>query len=155
MKEIQTRKRDYEESVGAVISYTPYQSMFLTCQSKRPKSKTRKFLLMKSPRGDWNFVKGHREGGETDYETLRREILEETGISNFVVLNYLGNTNYTFLKKGMEVEKVVKFYHVSTFSHQVIISQEHVDYVWLGYERARELLSFWQSKDILERISYE
>lgn len=151
--ELQIRKRDYEESVGAVISYAPSQFMVPNSQSGRLKCKTRQFLLMKSPRGDWNFVKGHRENGETDYQTLRREIQEETGIRRFAVLNYLGDVNYTFLKKDTEIEKVVKFYHVGTFNSQIRISQEHVDYAWLGYEQARGLLTFWQSKDILEKVS--
>lgn len=151
--ELQIRKRDYEESVGAVISYAPSQFMVRNSQSGRLKCKTRQFLLMKSPRGDWNFVKGHRENGETDYQTLRREIQEETGIRRFAVLNYLGEVNYTFLKKDTEIEKVVKFYHVGTFNSQIRISQEHVDYAWLGYEQARGLLTFWQSKDILEKVS--
>jgi 8-oxo-dGTP pyrophosphatase MutT (NUDIX family) len=151
--ELQIRKRDYEESVGAVISYVPSQFMVRNSQSGRLKCKTRQFLLMKSPRGDWNFVKGHRENGETDYQTLRREIQEETGIRRFAVLNYLGDVNYTFLKKDTEIEKVVKFYHVGTFNSQIRISQEHVDYAWLGYEQARGLLTFWQSKDILEKVS--
>jgi bis(5'-nucleosidyl)-tetraphosphatase len=151
--ELQIRKRDYEESVGAVISYAPSQFMVRNSQSGRLKCKTRQFLLMKSPRGDWNFVKGHRENGETDYQTLRREIQEETGIRRFAVLNYLGDVNYTFLKKDTEIEKVVKFYHVGTFNSQIRISQEHVDYAWLGYEQARGLLTFWQSKDILEKVS--
>jgi len=107
---------------------------------------------VKSPRGDWNFVKGHREKDETDYQTLKREIQEETGISRFVLLNYLGDINYTFLKKNIEIEKVVKFYHVSAFNSQIVISQEHVDYIWLGYEQAKELLTFWQSKDILNMV---
>ena len=114
--------------------------------------KPRQFLLVKSPRGDWNFVKGHREKDETDYQTLKREIQEETGISRFVLLNYLGDINYTFLKKNIEIEKVVKFYHVSAFNSQIVISQEHVDYIWLGYEQAKELLTFWQSKDILNKV---
>ena len=151
--ELQIRKRDYEESVGAVISYVPSQFMVWNSQSGRLKCKTRQFLLMKSPRGDWNFVKGHRENGETDYQTLRREIQEETGIRRFAVLNYLGDVNYTFLKKDTEIEKVVKFYHVGTFNSQITISQEHVDYAWLGYKQAKALLTFWQSKDILEKVS--
>ncbi len=151
IEELQKRKKDYEESVGAVISYTPRQSMYQNSESSRLYD-TRQFLLLKSPRGDWNFVKGHRENGETDYQTLRREIQEETGIRRFSILNYLGDVNYTFLKKNIEIEKVVKFYHVSAFNSQIMISQEHVDYAWLGYEQAKKLLTFWQSKDILVRV---
>jgi 8-oxo-dGTP pyrophosphatase MutT (NUDIX family) len=150
--ELQKRKKDYEESVGAVISYTPHQSMNWNSRSKMLYD-TRQFLLLKSPRGDWNFVKGHRENDETDYQTLRREIQEETGITRFSVLEYLGDVKYNFLKKNIEIEKVVKFYHVSASNSQIMISEEHVDYAWLGYEQAKKLLTFWQSKDILEKVS--
>jgi bis(5'-nucleosidyl)-tetraphosphatase len=115
-------------------------------------SKKEKYLLLKSPRGDWNFVKGHRENGETDYNTLKREIFEETGITKFNVVNYLGKINYRFRKMGVEIEKEVKFYYVNTESNDILLSNEHIDYVWLDYEQARRLLTFNQSKFILATL---
>jgi hypothetical protein len=38
-----------EQSIGALITYRPPQSFH------------KQFVLLKSPRGDWNFVKGHKE----------------------------------------------------------------------------------------------
>ncbi len=38
-------------------------------------------LMIKSHRGHWSFPKGHREEGETEEDTARREILEETGLT--------------------------------------------------------------------------
>jgi 8-oxo-dGTP pyrophosphatase MutT (NUDIX family) len=67
-----------ERSIGAVIAYRP------------PHSFHKQFILLKSPRGDWNFVKGHKENQEADHDTLKREIFEETGITSFNILNYLG-----------------------------------------------------------------
>ncbi len=37
-----------EQSIGAVIAY------------RLPHSLNKQFVLLKSPRGDWNFVKGHK-----------------------------------------------------------------------------------------------
>ena len=33
-------------------------------------------------RGQWGFAKGHVEEGETEEETARREVAEETGIKD-------------------------------------------------------------------------
>ena len=133
-------RRIGERSIGAVIAYRP------------PHSFQKQFVLLKSPRGDWNFVKGHRENQETDYDTLKREIFEETGISNFNILNYLGKIKYMIRKAEFQVQKEVKFYYVTTDDNRVVLSDEHVDYIWVYYAQAKKLLTFNQSKLILEKI---
>ena len=35
----------------------------------------------KGKRGQWGFAKGHVEAGETEIQTAKREIAEETGIT--------------------------------------------------------------------------
>ena len=129
-----------EQSIGAVIAYRP------------PHSLHKQFVLLKSRRGDWNFVKGHKENQETDHDTLKREIFEETGITSFNILNYLGKIRYKIMKAEFPVQKEVKFYYVTTDDSHVILSDEHVDYIWVHYEQARKLLMFSQSKLILEKI---
>ena len=55
-----------EQSVGAVIKY------------KSPDSKIAEFLLLRNRRGFWGFPQGHKERGETELQTLVREVMEET-----------------------------------------------------------------------------
>jgi 8-oxo-dGTP pyrophosphatase MutT (NUDIX family) len=74
----------------------------------------------------WNFVKGHKENQETDHDILKREIFEETGITNFSILNYLGKIRYKIMKAEFQVQKEVKFYYVTTVYNQVVLSDEHV-----------------------------
>lgn len=85
-------------------------------------------------------------------DTLKREIFEETGIMSFNILNYLGKIKYMIMKEGFQVQKEVKFYYATTDNNQVILSHEHVDYVWVHYHQAKKLLTFNQSKSILENI---
>ena len=56
---------------------------------------------------------------------LKREIFEETGITNFSILNYLGKIRYKIMKAGFQVQKEVKFYYVTTDNLNVL-SDEHV-----------------------------
>ncbi|HJT47443.1 MAG TPA: NUDIX domain-containing protein [Nitrososphaeraceae archaeon] len=67
------------ESADAVISYLPRLSS-TTMNIKNIQNTNTQFLLLKSHRGDWNFVTDHREKHEADNDTFKREILEETGI---------------------------------------------------------------------------
>lgn len=42
-------------------------------------------LMMKSNRGDYKFPGGGVEAGESDKQALARELLEETGYTDFVI----------------------------------------------------------------------
>ena len=131
-----------EESIGCVMIHEHVVGE----QADKRKRKEDLFLLMQSRRGDWNFVKGHREHGESDEETLRREVYEETGIESFKILGFIGKIKYKFLNKASQrISKEVKFYLTLSDTRQVRLSSEHVDFTWMDYEQASEILSFPQS----------
>ena len=146
-----------EESVGCVMIYERVDhdddgsDEQVRGNSKRKKEEGL-FLLMQSPRGDWNFVKGHREYGESDEETLRREVYEETGIRKFKILGFVGNIRYIFLDKaGQSIKKKVSFYLASSDTTEVTLSSEHINFKWVEYEDAIGALSFDQSISILNK----
>src|SRR5215213_1244374 len=136
-----------EESVGCVMVYE-----HVGVQSDKRKRKEDLFLLLESRRGDWNFVKGHREYGESDEQTLRREVYEETGIKGFKILGFVGKIKYKFLNKASQrISKEVKFYLTLSDTRRVRLSYEHIDFTWVDYEQAGEILSFPQSVLILHK----
>ncbi len=60
----------------------------------------------------WLFPKGHVDEGESDEEAARREILEETGLTNLELLGDLGEfvrPRAGFEKSGYE-EKTIKMF---------------------------------------------
>ncbi len=139
-----------EESVGCVMIYEHVAND--DKQTDTQKRKEDLFLLMQSRRGDWNFVKGHREYGESDEETLRREVYEETGIRNFKILGFVGKIKYSFLNKvGQSIKKEVSFYLASSDTTEVTLSSEHINFKWTGYEDAIEALTFDQSISMLNK----
>jgi 8-oxo-dGTP pyrophosphatase MutT (NUDIX family) len=144
-----------EESVGCVMLYEPISNndeQQIWDNPKRKKEEEDLFLLMQSPRGDWNFVKGHREYGESDEETLRREVYEETGIRKFKILGFVDNIRYSFLDKaGQSIKKEVSFYLALSDTTEVTLSSEHINFKWAEYKDAIGVLSFPQSISILNK----
>jgi len=110
------------------------------------------FLLLNYPSGHWDFVKGKMEEGETTHQTAIRETREETGITDFVFLDDFEEwIKYNFQYHGELVNKKVVFFLAETKTEQVIISHEHLDYIWADYETAMEKTTFDNAKSILTK----
>ncbi len=108
------------------------------------------YLLLQYGLGHWGFVKGHVDEGESDRETLLRELREETGIVNATIVDgFMKEITYFFRSKRELVKKKVRYYIVLTDEKEVVLSFEHKDYRWLRYEDALNLLSFKSSKEVL------
>jgi bis(5'-nucleosidyl)-tetraphosphatase len=59
--------------------------------------------------GAWLFPKGHAEPGETDEETARREIAEESGLTNLELIDDLGSyERHPILPDGNEDREEMK-----------------------------------------------
>ena len=110
------------------------------------------FLLLNYPSGHWDFVKGKMEEGETTHQTAIRETREETGITDITFLDDFEEwIKYNFQYHGELVNKKVVFFLAETKTEQVIISHEHLDYIWADYETAMEKTTFDNAKSILTK----
>ncbi|MBI2451242.1 MAG: NUDIX domain-containing protein [Parcubacteria group bacterium] len=123
------------------------------------------YLLLHYKSGHWDFPKGHIEKGETEEETVRREIEEETGIKDLILIpGFKESLKYFFRqykdkikkekakpKKTPWVFKMVKFYLAESRIKEVKISWEHTGYEWLPYEKALERITYKNSKEILKK----
>ena len=117
-------------------------------------SKIIKFLLLKYPGGHWDFVKGKMETNEESKETSIRETQEETGLVNVEYVNgFKEEISYTFFINKEEIHKKVIFYLGKTNSTQIIISHEHLDFIWLDFEEAMKKTTFENAKRILTKAN--
>ena len=108
------------------------------------------YLLLHYESGHWDFPKGHIETGEDAQETARRELKEETGISEIRFLDgYKATLRYFFRQKGIGIFKVVIYFLAETDQSEVTLSYEHIGCDWLPYEAALERLTFKNSRDLL------
>lgn len=107
-------------------------------------------LLLQYPQGHWSYPKGHVEGDENHHATARRELMEETGISDVQIdSGWRQRTEYTFYRKGRPVDKQVFWYIASTNELDVTLSHEHTNYLWLNFDEAEAQLTFDQEKALL------
>ena len=114
----------------------------------------------KGKRGQWGFAKGHVEKGETEEQTARREIFEETGIKDLKIIpGFKESEKYFFRqvyglqgearKKAPWVFKLVIFFLAETKTKEIKISDEHIGFIWLPIEDAIKKTTFKNSKKLL------
>ncbi len=109
------------------------------------------YLLLKYPAGHWDLPKGNIEKGEEAVETMRREVREETGLVDIVVVpGFEKRIEYFYRREGKRVHKTVVFFLAEAFSEKVTISFEHQDYGWFAYADAVKTVTYPNAKRLIE-----
>ena len=118
--------QNQEKSIGAFLYKIENNKIF--------------FLLIYSKRNrEWGFPKGHANVGETELETARREIKEETGI---IDINF---------KKNKIIDKIVVYYIAKTNSDFIGCCDEEIDEGrWLEFKEAISCLKYNNQKNLLK-----
>jgi 8-oxo-dGTP pyrophosphatase MutT (NUDIX family) len=124
----------YEKSCGAVIF--------------RRHSGNVEYLLIKNKKGNnWGFPKGHMEVHESEHETAKREVKEETGLNIELLDGFRTISEYH--PKGRITKQVIFFVAEMTSENVVIQPSEIERFIWADYGLAIKTFKFNNDKKVL------
>lgn len=110
------------------------------------------YLILQYGSGHWDFPRGNVERNERDIDAAKREILEETGLSNLeFIFGFREKVKFFYRRKGKNIRKEVIYYLARTDKRDVRLSFEHKDYKWLPLEDALKVLTFETSREVLRK----
>jgi len=108
------------------------------------------YLLLQNA-GRWDFPKGGVEKGESEVQTVLREVEEETGLTDLkIVPGFRKVIEYFYRRNGKNIHKQVTYLLGETREDRVKISFEHQGFGWFPYGEALDRASYDNSKVTLK-----
>lgn len=126
----------------------------------RKNGKTINYLLLKRKlhwKG-WEFPKGGKKAGESDFDTIKRELKEETGLKFISIQRYGKKGRYKYDKKALKDRnfygQTYVLYSARVKSEKVKIDRrEHTTYKWVGFHKAISMLTWMNQKESLYLVN--
>ena len=113
----------------------------------------KEILLVHHNTGHWGLPKGHVEEGETEIETAKREVKEETNIDVEVNSNYRYSMSYS-PKEG--IMKEVVFFLADNVNNNLKEQIEEVQEAkWFDFEEAINTTTYDNSKELLRKVKLD
>jgi len=113
------------------------------------------FLLVQQNAEYWGLPKGHPEEGESDIDAAKRELWEETGISEINIIE--GKTyleKYSFNQGSNVYNKTVTYYIglVKNIDNQIPekFKNEIIGTEWLSFKEAYRRINFSSRKKVIK-----
>jgi 8-oxo-dGTP pyrophosphatase MutT (NUDIX family) len=98
-----------------------------------------------------SLPKGHPDGGETAEQAAAREVAEETGVTADLIGD-LGDTHYTYERKGRRIAKRVKFFLFDYRSGDVADHDHEIEEArWMPLGEAARSLTYDGERAVVQR----
>ncbi len=124
-----------EISVGALVFNDNYEFLFLRRRDKKDY---------------WEFPKGHKEEGEDELTTLKRELKEECNLTDYKIVDgFRRVSSYINSRNNL---RIIVVYLVKT-NQEIKLSDEHEQFAWLNKEETRKLFKEMIQKHVIPKYS--
>lgn len=122
-----------EKSCGAIV-YKKEEDFF--------------FLILEHVASHYSFPKGHVEDMESELDTAKREIKEETNLDVEIDSSFRKISTYS-PKKG--VIKDVIFFLATPKTFEIVVQKEEINSAkWYSYEDAMVILTYDKDRELLK-----
>ena len=94
--------------------------------------------------------KGHPDGDESELEAAVREVREETGV-DAEPIEKLGDIDYTYERRGHQINKRVAFYLFEYRGGELEPDHEIAAAQWMSFEQAVRSLTYEGEREMVQR----
>lgn len=111
-------------------------------------------LLHHRDEGRWCFPKGHVDPGETLAVAARREIQEETGVSDVRLASELIEVSYRFYRPAakVNVHKTTIYFRAYTRTRETHPESTFDRAEWVSLAKARELVPYDSDRRVIDAL---
>ena len=102
-------------------------------------------LLIQDAKNRWTIPKGHIEEGENSKQTAEREVMEETGLAQVKVLNWLGKINFRYRRQNSLVLMTTEIFLIRALGDTDALQAED----WMNG------IKWFPATEALDKIEYD
>ena len=114
-----------------------------------------RFLLIRDSYRNWGLPKGHLEPGEPPADAARREVAEETGLSDLTLHGPIQVIDWYFRFRGKTIHKYCHFFLFESKRGDPVPQAEEgiTDCAWHPLSGSVETISYDNARSVLERAA--
>jgi bis(5'-nucleosidyl)-tetraphosphatase len=106
------------------------------------------YLLLKHS-SYWGFPKGKIEENESEIESAKRELFEETSIKDIEIFDFREEIYYNYYFNGRLIRKKLILFLARAKDKKFCISDEHLAGGWFEFQTALKLVRYENNKNVL------
>ena len=111
-----------------------------------------KYIIIEQDINEFSLPKGHSKGNENLEETAKREIYEEAGVSELVLVKPLGNYYRLQFGSTKKVKNIYLFLFTTSSSELKPTHKDSISAKWVTFEQLCNLLTAKKDSEFLKSI---
>lgn len=114
-----------------------------------------KIFMVKDQRGNWEFPGGRLGEGEEPEDALRREFIEELGVSDLTISKLIHGFEFESERDGQNYHYDVRCYQCDASLEDVKISDEHQECKWISLSKVDDFQMRDGYREAIAKLQYK